>query len=675
VDVLLLTTRRPGQKSLATTRELFDAEGITFRVVAYRDLPASYDVIDRDSVLALSPASEARGPEFRRAIRGAEPAEELRLHVEADPEAQRLAAGARAILVLDDDAVAAAKSLAVAGAKVVKSRNQAVKAVAGARDRPSPRTPRSRIARRVALRLPVWAVLILLRAPFLGPATRRTLALAVAMHHTAEGRPRSADRVIKAAAAQQSSARERADLLGTVVSAQLFAGVQAELARDAYAAELEVADEHLAAGRTDDVVQSVTEAARTAFHRVLHHDGLTSPMAASPAGFLAPWHASAAASTLSAPRGRERAAAPPPTDRPLRLLITTWDNGSFLTEIRAAFEARTDVEVRYVEFAGRPELAGVLRDVGDVAQYVLQPDPAVTEILEQELRPHLDWADVAFVDWCTALAARLTAIDPGDTRIIVRLHSFEAFARWPHIVDFSRVDDLVLVSDIVRDVIEEIAPALGRPGAARTHVLTNAVELVGLDRPKPDAARFVVGLIGWWQTAKDPLWTVEVVKLLRAQDPRYRLVILGKPYLAIGSEATLAYARELEAELAQLGDAVDRPGHTDDIPGALTGIGTIISSSVRESFHVGLVEGAASGAVPVVRDWPYFAGRRHSARTLFPEDWVVDTPREAADRILRLTADDETWRAAGRDAARVAVERWDWAQVRPTYERLVLGEG
>jgi glycosyltransferase involved in cell wall biosynthesis len=674
VDVLLLTTRRPGQTSLETTRQLFGAEGITYRVIAYKPLPARYDVADRDSVHALSPAAEGYGPAFRRAVGDADPSEDLRLHVESDPEVQRLAATARAILVLDDDAVRAARSLAGAGVKVVRSRNQAVKAVAGSPDRPTPDAPRTPLAHRVAVRLPVWAVLALLRAPFVKPSPRRTFARMVATRRTAAGQHRSADRVIRAVAAQQSSARERADLLGTLVSAQLFNGVQAALARDAYAAELEVADEHLAAGRTHDVVQSVAEAARTAFHRVLHHDGLTSPLAASPADFLAPWHASTAASTLSAPRGRARAAATPPTDRPLRLLISTWDNGSFLTEIRAAFEARSDVEVRYVEFAGHPELAGVLRNVSDVAQYVLQPDPEVTTILEQELRPHLDWADVAFVDWCTGLAARLTAVDPGDTRIIVRLHSFEAFARWPHIIDFSRVDDLVLVSDIVRDVMGEIAPALERPGAARTEVLTNAVELVGLDRPKPDEARFVVGLIGWWQTAKDPLWTVEVVKLLREHDPRYRLLILGKPYLEAGSESTQAYARELEAELTLLGDAVDRPGHTDDIPGALTGIGTIISSSVRESFHVGLVEGAASGAVPVVRDWPYFAGRRHSARTLFPEDWVVDTPREAADRILRLTADDETWRSAGREAAEIAVQRWDWAQVRPTYERLVLGD-
>jgi hypothetical protein len=81
---------------------------------------------------------------------------------------------------------------------------------------------------------------------------------------------------------------------------------------------------------------------------------------------------------------------------------------------------------------------------------------------------------------------------------------------------------------------------------------------------------------------------------------------------------------------------------------------------VRESFHLGLVEGAASGAVPVVRDWPYFPG---AVRALFPADWVVDSPRAAAERVLAVTADEETWRKAGAVASGHVIGRWDWDDV------------
>jgi glycosyltransferase involved in cell wall biosynthesis len=132
------------------------------------------------------------------------------------------------------------------------------------------------------------------------------------------------------------------------------------------------------------------------------------------------------------------------------------------------------------------------------------------------------------------------------------------------------------------------------------------------------------------------------------------------------------YAELLEADISAT-DAVELAGQVDDVPAALTKVGVILSSSVRESFHCALVEGAASGAIPVVRDWPFFAGRKHSARSLFPTDWVVDTPREAAARILDLTRDEDVWRAAGSTASRAAIERWDWAVTRDGYEELILG--
>ena len=86
------------------------------------------------------------------------------------------------------------------------------------------------------------------------------------------------------------------------------------------------------------------------------------------------------------------------------------------------------------------------------------------------------------------------------------------------------------------------------------------------------------------------------------------------------------------------------------------------------------MEGAASGAVPVVRDWPFFAGRPNGARTLYPPGWVVGTPEEAAERILEVTATEESWREAGARAAEHAMTCWDWTVVAPRFDRLILPE-
>jgi len=168
---------------------------------------------------------------------------------------------------------------------------------------------------------------------------------------------------------------------------------------------------------------------------------------------------------------------------------------------------------------------------------------------------------------------------------------------------------------------------------------------------------------------------VQVLRILRRHDERYRLLLIGGDLDGHRSETGRQYQRRFEADLRELepSGAVRRFGSTDDVPAALTEVGVILSSSVRESFHCGLVEGAASHAVPVVRDWPFFAGRLHGARTLFPADWIVNTPEQAADRILATTADDEVWRQTGAAAAAHALATWDLSVTGPAYDRLLLG--
>ena len=84
---------------------------------------------------------------------------------------------------------------------------------------------------------------------------------------------------------------------------------------------------------------------------------------------------------------------------------------------------------------------------------------------------------------------------------------------------------------------------------------------------------------------------------------------------------------------------------------------------------------AASGAAPVVRHWPFFAGRfaGGGARSLFPADWVVNTADQAAARIRALTADEATWRRAGADASRHVTASWDWDVVGGWLDGLLLG--
>jgi glycosyltransferase involved in cell wall biosynthesis len=489
---------------------------------------------------------------------------------------------------------------------------------------------------------------------------------ALAAIHLA-GDPAGAAAVGYAAAARLRDPAAKADLL---VASAYAAGGEAEIEplRSAAAAELAHADRAYAAGDPRAAAAAYTRATAVLFHRELHFDRLASPLAADPEGYLAPLRASRVAAALTA-RLRRVPPATPPADRPLRLLVATRANRSFVGEILRRYEDMPGVELRFLDLAADPAREPLTRRTTAMAAALLGGDPAYEAQVEAWLRPHLDWADTVLVEWCVSTAVLFTLVDPGDARIVVRLHSFEAFSPWPHLVTFGRVDDVVFVSEPVRRFAGVVLPVLAEPPPAH-HVIPNAMHLARFRRPKRADARFVVGLVGVGSVAKDPRWAVEVLRLLRARDRRYRLRLVG--VLGAGpTDSTRRYHRQLLADLdADAG--VERLGQTDDVPSALTGIGVILSASVRESFHVAVVEGAASGAVPVVRDWPFFAPYG-GARGIYPDGWVVTTPAEAAARILAATATEQGWRAAGEEASKHALASWDWPIVRRLTDRLLLG--
>ncbi|WP_158566793.1 glycosyltransferase [Actinomadura craniellae] len=486
----------------------------------------------------------------------------------------------------------------------------------------------------------------------------------------AAGRPALAARLVR-------ERRLRADLLGAAADRDLADGRRPRDPVAAYAAELACADASLRAGEPGAAAASFLRATELAFHRVLHIDRLDSPLDAAPEKYTGPLLRSAVGRALAAPRGRSAPPAPPPGDgRPLRLLVVTRANANFLGEIRDRYGDHPGVEFRFLDLAEDPVLAPLAKGLRRMVEFALGGQPGYGRRLEEALRPYLDWADTVFVEWCTASAALFTLVDPGATRVVVRLHKFEAYTHWPHLVDFSRVDDLVFVSEPMRDLAAAVLPRLRGADAPRVHVVPNAMDLRTFHRPKRPEARFTLGLVGLGQVAKDPRWALDVLRALRAHDPRYRLLVVGGDLRPTGTAAAARYLDLLQRDFAELepDGAVRRLGHRDDMPAVMTEIGVILSGSVRESFHCVVAEGAASGAVPVVRDWPCFAGRPRGARAIFPAEWVVGTPREAVDRILALTADEDVWAAAGAAAAEHALCTWDWTVVQHEFDRLLLGD-
>lgn len=521
-------------------------------------------------------------------------------------------------------------------------------------------------AMRVAPVALAWSALV--AAPGLPDRVRAKLAVRVHRSMIEGGR------VLPAAAppgARITNDRTKADVLLRTALLDAAAGDAAAVPETA-SAVLALADRAYADSQYTRAAADLQHAASLVFHRGLHFDSPTSPLMDDPAGFLAQWRESAAAQALWAPRERVATAVPPPTDRPMRLLIATGGNSNFLQEIRKRYETMPGLEVRYVDLGEDPQLHKAQNNVRGMMEHLLSGRSPYGNQVAEALGPHIDWADTVFIDWCVAAAVMFTMIDPGTTRMVIRLHSFEAFSWWPHLVDFSRVDDLIFVSDHLRDLCNQVLPQL--TDGPRQHVISNAMDLRPYVRPKDDDARFTLGLVGIGSVAKDPRWAIEVLRELRKRDKRYRLVLMGDDPEPKHGKAAREYYEALVGDYEELepSGAIIRLGQVTDVAKALVEVGVILSTSVRESFHCALVEGAASGAVPVVRDWPFFAGKEHGAHSVYPADWVVDSPQAAASRIRQFTRSEQKWRVAGGAASAYVLATWDWSVVSADFDRLLL---
>ncbi|MEE1617840.1 hypothetical protein [Brachybacterium sp. J153] len=225
-----------------------------------------------------------------------------------------------------------------------------------------------------------------------------------------------------------------------------------------------------------------------------------------------------------------------------------------------------------------------------------------------------------------------------DKRLIVRVHRYEVTTDFPRAIDMDRFDAGVV---IVPWVGRALAQWFDWP-AEKLVYIPNYVNTRHFRRPKLPGSEFTLGIVGITPDLKRLDLALDLLAALRGEDLRYTLRVRGQlPPSHLHWSTNPAISEQWGTVLFRLRtdpllrNAVffDEPGR--DMAAWLEGIGVMLSTSDLEGSHVALAEGAASGALPIVRPWP-------GARTLWPADVVHETLGEAVERIL--ASRDETWR-------------------------------
>ncbi|MBG6218711.1 glycosyltransferase involved in cell wall biosynthesis/spore maturation protein CgeB [Arthrobacter sp. CAN_A6] len=237
---------------------------------------------------------------------------------------------------------------------------------------------------------------------------------------------------------------------------------------------------------------------------------------------------------------------------------------------------------------------------------------------EEGSRIKLANADIIFCEWTLGNAVWYANNKRNDQRLICRLHLQELNTPYLGRLKIDSVDQFIFVGKHIAQIAQR---DFGIP-AEKSVVIPNYVDTESLDLPKDPAARWNLGLVGIVPQRKRLDLALDVLRGLRIEDERYQLFIKGKrpedfPWMAERTEE-LAYFLEQYRRIEEdplLQGAVKFDAQGDDMAEWYRKIGTVLSVSDFESFHLTLADGAASGAAPVTLAWP-------GADQIYPASWV-----------------------------------------------------
>lgn len=264
----------------------------------------------------------------------------------------------------------------------------------------------------------------------------------------------------------------------------------------------------------------------------------------------------------------------------------------------------------------------------------------------------LQRADVVFCEWGLGNAVWYAHHKRPDQRLIVRVHAQEVRGGYLANVPKEKVDTFIFVSEHLR----RDAVLKGMVDENNSVVIPNAVDTRRLARPKELNAQKAVAMVGYVPKAKRLDLALDLISILREKDPGFHLILKGKhpnelKWVRLRSEEMEYFKRQEERiadECLMQRKAVQYSSFSSDMASFYARIGHIVSLSDHESFHLGLAEGAASGAVPSILRWK-------GSEELYPSDWICDSVGEMAERIINSSSVPDN-RAKGWIRARYDVD-------------------
>ena len=252
-----------------------------------------------------------------------------------------------------------------------------------------------------------------------------------------------------------------------------------------------------------------------------------------------------------------------------------------------------------------------------------------------------EWADIIWCEWLLGNSVFYSKIKNKNQRLVIRAHRFELFRDFGSNVNWNNVDMIFTVSYYY---FEQFISKFNIP-RNKMRLLSNYVEDSIYSTQKTPDSVYNVGIVGILPKRKGFLRGLEILKILKERNNKFKLYVMGKSYTEIpwikNNPNEWEYYMKCQKYIEEnnLKDNVVFGGYVER-QNLYNNIGYVLSlsdSEEPESFHLAPAEASCSGSMALILRWT-------GVEYIYPESIIRENIDEIADDILRASEDREYYK-------------------------------
>lgn len=257
---------------------------------------------------------------------------------------------------------------------------------------------------------------------------------------------------------------------------------------------------------------------------------------------------------------------------------------------------------------------------------------------EKQSKSMLEWADIIWCEWMLGNAVYYSKMKNKNQRLVIRAHRFELGREFGNQIDYEKVN---LVFAVGYYYLERFAEKFSIP-AKKMRLLSNYIESTIYSKEKSDEAAYHIGLVGILPSRKGLKKGLTLLQELRKADKRFKLCIMGQAPSDVTWIQNNPKERQYFDECDEFIKEHDLSGHI--VYGGYVersllykNIGYVLSLSDKEepeSFHLSPAEGACSGSMGLLLNWP-------GVEYIYPEEVIYESLDEMKEEIIKASKDRE----------------------------------